>query len=110
MDDFLYWRDIQRWRPRLEHQALRSLLPGSPGRFRVRDRADDPRGQGLPGWAEVRPAEVVIIEGVTASRQATAADLAMALRWQPPGGAAAPRDRPRRPAAPLVADQVDEAP
>ena len=110
VDDFLYWRDIQGWRPRLEHQALRPLLSGSPGRFRVRDRADDPRGQGLPGWAEVRPAEAVIIEGVTASRQATAADLAMALRWQPPGGAAAPRDRPRRPAAPLVADQVDEAP
>lgn len=63
VDDFLYWRDIQGWRPRLEHQALRPLLSGSPGRFCVRDRADDPRSQGLPDWAEVRPAEVVIVEG-----------------------------------------------
>ncbi len=63
VDDFLYWRDIRGWRPRLEHQALRPLLSASPGRFRVRDWADDPRGHGLPGWAEARPAEVVIIEG-----------------------------------------------
>lgn len=91
VDDFLYWRDIQGWWPRLEHQVLRPLLAGSPARFRVRDWAGDPLGRGLAGWAEVRPAEVVIVEGVTASRQAIAADLAMAL-W-----VAAPRaERLRR--------------
>jgi hypothetical protein len=79
VDDFLYWHDIQGWWPRLEHQALRPLLSGSPARFRVRDWAGDPLGQGLAGWAEVRPAEVVIVEGITASRQAIAADLALAL-------------------------------
>ena len=79
VDDFLYWHDIQSWWPRLEHQALRPLLSGSPARFRVRDWAGDPLGQGLAGWAEVRPAEVVIVEGITASRQAIAADLTLAL-------------------------------
>jgi hypothetical protein len=79
VDDFLYWGDIQSWWPRLEHQALRPLLAGSAARFRVRDWAGDPLGQGLAGWAEVSPAGVVIVEGITASRQAIAADLAMAL-------------------------------
>jgi hypothetical protein len=79
VDDFLYWHDIEGWWPRLEHQALRPLLAGSPARFRVRDWAGDPLGQGLAGWTEVRPAEVVIVEGVTASRRAIAADLTMSL-------------------------------
>ena len=100
VDDFLYWGDLQGWWPRLEHQALRPLLAGTPARFRVRDWAGDPLGHRLAGWAEVWPAEVVIVEGITASRQAIAADLAMALVGdRSPGRAAAPRDRPRRPAA-----------
>ncbi len=28
VDDFLYWRDIDGWWPRLERQALRPLLAG----------------------------------------------------------------------------------
>ena len=79
VDDFLYWHDIQGWWPRLEDQALRPLLAGSPARFRVRDWAGDPLGQGLAGWTEVHPAPVVIVEGITASRRAIAADLTMAL-------------------------------
>jgi hypothetical protein len=79
VDDFLYWGDLQGWWPRLEHQALRPLLAGTPARFRVRDWAGDPLGHRLAGWAEVWPAEVVIVEGITASRQVIAADLAMAL-------------------------------
>jgi hypothetical protein len=79
VDDFLYWHDIEGWWPRLEHQALRPLLAGSPARFRVRDWAGDPLGQGLAGWTEVQPAPVVIVEGITASRRAVAADLTMAL-------------------------------
>jgi hypothetical protein len=91
VDDFLYWHDIQGWWPRLEHEALRPLLAGAPARFRVRDWAGDPLGQGLAGWAEVRPAEIVIVEGITAARRAIAADLALAL-W-----VTAPRaDRLRR--------------
>jgi hypothetical protein len=94
VDDFLYWHDIEGWWPRLEHEALRPLLAGSPARFRVRDWAGDPLGRGLAGWAEVRPAEVVIVEGVTASRRAIAADLALSF-W-----VSAPRaERLRRAAA-----------
>ena len=79
VDDFLYWRDIEGWWPRLEREALRPLLSGLPARFRVRDWAFDPLGQGLDGWATVPAADVVIVEGITSSRQAISADLAMAL-------------------------------
>jgi AAA domain len=79
VDDFLYWHDIDGWWPRLDHEALRPLLAGSPARYRVRDWAADPLGQGLAGWAEIQPAPIVIVEGVTSSRRAIAADLTMAL-------------------------------
>jgi uridine kinase len=86
VDDFLYWRDIDHWWPRLEREALRPLLAGSSARFRVRDWANDPLGRGLDGWAEVAPADVVIVEGVTSSRQAVAADLVMSLWVEAPDG------------------------
>ena len=91
VDDFLYWRDIEGWWPRLEREALRPLLSGSAARFRVRDWATDPLGQGLGRWAEIAPADVVIVEGVTASRRAIAADLVMALWVEAPAA-----DRLRR--------------
>jgi hypothetical protein len=86
VDDFLYWRDIQGWWPRLEREALRPLLSGSPARFRVRDWKNDPLGQGLGDWTEIPPADLVIVEGVTSSRQAIAADLAMSF-WVETAGA-----------------------
>jgi hypothetical protein len=79
VDDFLYWRDISGWWPRLEREALRPLLAGSPARFRVRDWIGDEHGQGLDGWAEVAPADIVLVEGVTSSRRAIADDLAMSF-------------------------------
>ncbi len=91
VDDFLYWRDIEGWWPRLEREALRPLLSGSVARFRVRDWAADPLGQGLGRWTEVAPADVVIVEGVTSSRQAIADDLVMALWVEAPAA-----DRLRR--------------
>jgi len=91
VDDFLYWRDIEGWWPRLEREALRPLLAGSPARFRVRDWANDPLGRGLNGWAEVATAHVIIVEGVTSSRQAIAADLTMSLWVETP-----PSERLRR--------------
>ena len=60
VDDFLYWRDNEGWWPRLEREAL---LSGWPARFRVRDWANDPLGQGLGRWATVPAADVVIVEG-----------------------------------------------
>ncbi len=86
VDDFLYWRDIDGWWPRLEREVLRPLLAGSPARFRVRDWANDPLGHGLDGWVEVASADVVIVDGVTSSRRAVAADLAMSLWVEAPGG------------------------
>ena len=86
VDDFLYWRDIEGWWPRLEWEALRPLLSGSPARFRVRDWAGDPEGRGLAGWREIAPADVVIVDGVTSSRQAIAADLALSVWVEAPGG------------------------
>ena len=91
VDDFLYWRDIEGWWPRLEREALRPLLSGSAARFRVRDWAADPLGQSLGRWAEIAPADVVIVEGVTASRRAIAGDLVMALWVEAPAA-----DRLRR--------------
>ena len=100
VDDFLYWRDIEGWWPRLEREALRPLLAGLPARFRVRDWANDPLGQGLGRWAMVPPADVVIVEGITSSRQAISSDLAMALWVQTPRGErlrrAIGRDGPQR--------------
>jgi hypothetical protein len=84
VDDFLYWRDIGGWWPRLEREALRPLLNGLPARFRVRDWAGDPLGQGLDGWAEVPPADVVVVDGVTSSRQAIAADLVLSFWVEAP--------------------------
>ncbi len=74
-----------------EREALRPLLAGSAARFRVRDWANDPLGQGLGRWAEIAPADVVIVEGVTASRRAIAGDLVMALWVEVPAA-----DRLRR--------------
>jgi hypothetical protein len=91
VDDFLYWGDIEGWWPRLEREALRPLLTGSAARFRVRDWVTDPLGQGLGRWTEISPAEVVIVEGVTASRLAIAGDLVMALWVEAPAA-----DRLRR--------------
>lgn len=91
VDDFLYWRDIESWWPRVERDALRPLLARYPARFRVRDWARDPLGQGLDGWAEVTPADVVIVDGVTSSRQAIAEDLALSF-WVE----ASPGERLRR--------------
>ena len=91
VDDFLYWRDIEGWWPRLEREALRPLLSGSAARFQVRDWAADPLGQGLGRWAEVTPADVVIVEGVTSSRRAIAGDLVMAVWVEAPAA-----DRLRR--------------
>ena len=86
VDDFLYWGDIDGWWPRLEREALRPLLAGRPARFRVRDWAGDPLGRGLGRQAEILPAGIVIVDGITSSRQAIAADLAMALWVEAPRG------------------------
>jgi hypothetical protein len=79
VDDFLAWHDLYRWWDRLEREALRPLLAGGGARYRVRDWAGDPLGEGLNGWVQIPPSEVVIVEGISCSRRAIAHMLTMAL-------------------------------
>lgn len=69
VDDFLWWDDIETWWPRLRQEALEPLLAGRAARFRVRDWEHDPLGRGLGDYVVTVPAETVLIEGVTSSRQ-----------------------------------------
>ena len=61
VDDFLCWRDIAGWWPRLDRDALRPLLSGLPARLRRPWLANDLLGQGLGRWATVPAADVVIV-------------------------------------------------
>jgi uridine kinase len=65
-DDFASWDEpLELW-PRLLEGALEPLSRNEIGRYR---RTDWDR-TGVEAWGEVRPAEFVILEGVSASRQA----------------------------------------
>lgn len=83
VDGFLTWAGLDPdgtgWWKRLERDALGPLLERRPARFRVRDWAHDPLGDGLGGWHEVPPAEMIIIEGITSSRRTIAPALTTAL-------------------------------
>ena len=79
IDDFLSWGDLDSWWPRLEDQVLRPLLDGSAAVYQQRDWDNDPLGHGLGRWRTVPPAPVVILEGLTSSRQAVADRLALAV-------------------------------
>jgi hypothetical protein len=63
VDDFLCWHDLDRWWDRLEREALGPVVAGGGARYRVRDWAQDPLGEGLNGWVQIPPAELVIVEG-----------------------------------------------
>jgi energy-coupling factor transporter ATP-binding protein EcfA2 len=79
IDDFLSWGDLDSWWPRLEDQVLHPLLDGRAAVYQQRDWDNDPLGHGLGGWRTVPPAPVVILEGLTSSRQAVADRLALAV-------------------------------
>ena len=78
-DDFVSWRDFAGWWPRMEEQALGPLLAGRPGHYQVRDWQNDELGEALDGWRTVPPAPVIVIDGVTSSRQAVRDRLAFAV-------------------------------
>ena len=65
-DDFASWDDPLGWWPRLLAEALEPLARGERARFRRTDWS----GEGRELWREVEPAPVVILEGVSASRDA----------------------------------------
>ena len=65
-DDFASWEDPIDWWPRLLEEVLEPLAQDETARFRRSSwgREED------ESWAEVAPADFVILEGVSASREA----------------------------------------
>ena len=65
-DDFASWEDPIDWWPQLLEEVLEPLARGETARFRRSSwgREED------ESWAEVAPADFVILEGVSASREA----------------------------------------
>jgi len=86
VDDFVSWDDPSglRWWGRFEEQVLGPLLTGSDARFQRRDWAGDWRGDSLGDWKTVPWHPLVIIEGVTCTRQATVGRLAYAIWVEAP--------------------------
>ncbi|MCU4184595.1 hypothetical protein K6U06_09515 [Acidiferrimicrobium sp. IK] len=84
IDDFVSWDNLAGWWPRLETEVLGPLLAGDDAVYQQRDWAGDPLGDRLGGWRPVAGAPVVILEGVTASRQAIADRLTLAVWVEAP--------------------------
>ncbi len=83
-DDFLSWRNLAGWWPRFEEQVLALLLAGRPANYQVRDWNNDELGEALDGWRTVPPAPLIVIEGVTSSREAVRERLAFAVWVEAP--------------------------
>ncbi len=65
-DGFASWENPIDWWPRLVSDVLEPLAANRPARY----RRSDWEGNGDEEWGEVAPSEFVILEGVTASRDA----------------------------------------
>jgi uridine kinase len=65
-DDFASWDNPLDWWPRLISEALEPLSRNRPARF----KRTDWENKGREEWREIEPAEFVILEGVSASREA----------------------------------------
>jgi uridine kinase len=65
-DDFASWDNPIDWWPRLIDEALEPLSRNRPARFKRTDWENTGREE----WREIEPAEFVILEGVSASREA----------------------------------------
>ncbi|MBF4570883.1 (d)CMP kinase [Plantibacter sp. VKM Ac-2880] len=76
VDDFVSWVDFSGWWPRFEKQVLEPLLAGDDAVYQRRDWAGDEFGSGLGEWRTVPWASVVVVEGVTCTREAAADHLA----------------------------------
>jgi uridine kinase len=64
-DEFASWDEPLDWWPRLISEALEPLSRNEPARYRCTSWWDEPEQ-----WREVRPSEFVVLEGVSASRDA----------------------------------------
>jgi uridine kinase len=65
-DDFASWDNPLDWWPRLVGDVLEPLAGNRPARY----RRSDWEGAGREEWCEVVPADFVVLEGVSASREA----------------------------------------
>jgi uridine kinase len=65
-DDFASWDNPLNWWPRLVTEVLEPLSRNQPARYRRADWGSPDHQE----WGEVGPADCVILEGVSASRQA----------------------------------------
>lgn len=64
--DFASWDDPLNWWPRLVEDVLEPLARNEPARY----RRSDWEGRGKEEWREAVPADFVVLEGVSASREA----------------------------------------
>jgi uridine kinase len=65
-DDFASWDNPLNWWPRLIEDVLEPLSRSRPARYRRTDWGNSDHED----WGEITPAEFVILEGVSASREA----------------------------------------
>ncbi len=70
IDDFVSWTDFSGWWPRFDSQVLKPLVRGEDAHYQVRDWQNDPLGSSLGGWKTAPWAPLVILDGVTCTRQA----------------------------------------
>jgi hypothetical protein len=84
IDDFVSWSDFAGWWPRFDRQVLTPLVSGAEARYQVRDWANDELGTSLDGWKTLAWAPLVILEGVTCTRQAAANRLAYTIWVEAP--------------------------
>jgi uridine kinase len=84
IDDFVSWDDFAGWWPRFDAQILQPLLAGREACYQVRDWARDWRGSSLGGWKTLPWQPLVVVEGVTCTRQAAAGRLAYSIWVEAP--------------------------
>jgi len=80
-DDFASWDNPVRWWGRLEDEVLG---PIERGEWPVRFRAYDWEARRLGEWREIPVSEVILLEGVSSSRQAVANHLSLAVWVEAP--------------------------
>jgi uridine kinase len=80
-DDFASWDNPVEWWGRLEDEVLG---PVERGEWPVRFRAYDWVARRLGEWREIPPSDVILLEGVSSSRQAVAKRLSLAVWIEAP--------------------------
>lgn len=75
IDDFVSWGHFADWWPRFDTQVLAPLLTGGDAVYQARDWTDW-YGSSLGEWKTVPRQPVMILEGVTCTREAAAGSLA----------------------------------